>query len=100
MTDDSIDEGKLRDLMKEVTALPRSIEPPADAWAKIRAEIEASGTPDRGSEIESHPKRSARIFAHAFAGGSMLVGRAATSFMRSRSFPSSIVSFVICPMPV
>lgn len=61
MTDDSIDEGKLRDLMKEVTALPRSIEPPADAWAKIRAEIEGSGTPDRGSEIESHSKRSARI---------------------------------------
>jgi hypothetical protein len=61
MTDDTIDEGKLRDLMKEVTALPRSVEPPADAWAKIRAEIEASGTPDRSSEIGSQSRRSARI---------------------------------------
>jgi len=42
----------------------------------------------------------ARIFAHESAGGSMLVGRAATSFIRSRSFPSSIVSSVICPMPL
>lgn len=61
MTDDSIDEGKLRDLMKEVTALPRSIEPPADAWAQIRAEIEASGTPDGSSEIGSQSKPLARI---------------------------------------
>jgi hypothetical protein len=61
MTDDLIDEGKLRDLMKDVTALPRSIEPPADAWAKIRAEIEASGIPDGSSEIGSQSKQSARI---------------------------------------
>lgn len=39
MKDDTIDEAKLRDLMNEVSALPTSIEPPADAWAKIRAEI-------------------------------------------------------------
>jgi hypothetical protein len=39
MTDDTIDEAKLRDLMNEVSSLPTSIEPPADAWAKIRAEI-------------------------------------------------------------
>ena len=45
MTDDTIDEGKLRDLMNEVSALPASIEPPADAWSKIRAQIEASGRP-------------------------------------------------------
>jgi len=42
MTDDTIDEGKLRDLMKEVAALPRTIEPPADSWAKIRAGIEST----------------------------------------------------------
>ena len=39
MKDDTIDEAKLRDLMNEVSALPTSIEPPADAWSKIRAEI-------------------------------------------------------------
>jgi hypothetical protein len=63
MTDDTIDEAKLRELMNEVAALPTSIEPPADAWAKIRAEIEASGNPDRSGEenSESRSKQSARI---------------------------------------
>lgn len=63
MTDDTIDEGKLRDLMNEVAALPTSIEPPADAWSKIRAQIEASGNPDRADadDIALHSKRPARI---------------------------------------
>lgn len=62
MTDDTIDEAKLRDLMKEVEALPRSIDPPADAWAKIRAEIEATGGTGGGDEvIELQPKRAARV---------------------------------------
>jgi len=62
MTDDTIDEAKLRDLMKDVAALPRSIEPPPDAWGKIRAEIDASGGAGRGegmSELEA--KRQTRI---------------------------------------
>ena len=63
MTDDTIDEGKLRDLMNEVAALPTSIEPPADSWANIRAQIEASGNPDRADrdDIASHSKRPERI---------------------------------------
>ena len=62
MTDDTIDEAKLRELMKEVATLPRSIDPPADAWAKIRAEIESTGGSDSGDEvIELQPKRPARI---------------------------------------
>jgi hypothetical protein len=60
MTDDTIDEGKLRDLMNEVAALPTSIEPPADSWTKIRAEIEASKS-DGSNDIESQSKRPARI---------------------------------------
>lgn len=60
MTDDTIDEGKLRDLMNEVAALPASIEPPAGSWVKIRAEIEASVKPLR-SNIGSQSKRPARI---------------------------------------
>jgi len=39
MKDDTIDEAKLRDLMNEVSALPTSIEPPANAWANIREQI-------------------------------------------------------------
>ena len=46
MTDDTIDEAKLRDLMNEVSALPTSIDPPADAWAKIRADIEKADRSD------------------------------------------------------
>ena len=63
MTDDTIDEAKLRDLMNEVATLPKSIEPPAGAWAKIRAEIEASGNPDRSDiqEIASQSKPSVRV---------------------------------------
>lgn len=66
MTDDTIDEAKLRDLMKEAEALPRSIDPPADAWVKIRARIESAGGTGpgtgRGDEvIELQPKRLARI---------------------------------------
>ena len=62
MTDDTIDEAKLRELMKEVEALPRSIDPPADAWAKIRAEIEATGDTGHGDEvIELQPKRAGRV---------------------------------------
>ena len=49
--------------MKEVAALPKSIDPPADAWAKIRAEIESigGGTGPADEVIELQPKRSARI---------------------------------------
>ena len=62
MTDDTIDEAKLRELMQEVEALPRSIDPPAHAWGKIRAEIEATGGSARDDEVIGlQPKRSARI---------------------------------------
>ncbi|MDP9176404.1 MAG: hypothetical protein M3O61_01865 [Gemmatimonadota bacterium] len=62
MTDDTIDEAKLRDLMKDVEALPRSIEPPAEAWAKIRAEIDATGGTGRDEEVSGlESKRPARI---------------------------------------
>lgn len=49
MTDDTIDEKKLNALLNEVAELPRSIEPPAGSWAKIKGEIEA------------RPARAARI---------------------------------------
>ena len=41
MTDDSIDEARLRELSEQVAALPRSIDPPSGAWAGIRSAIEA-----------------------------------------------------------
>jgi hypothetical protein len=61
MTDDTIDEGKLRELMKEVAALPRSIEPPAESWARIRAEIDASGKPGQEGDIELQFRRQSRL---------------------------------------
>jgi hypothetical protein len=47
MTDDTIDEKKLNELKNEVAELPRSIEPPAGSWAKIRNEIERPAKPAR-----------------------------------------------------
>jgi len=40
MTEDNIDEESLRDLLARTSALPRTIEPPADAWTAIRASID------------------------------------------------------------
>lgn len=41
MTEDSIDKDKLRDLLQRTAQLPRDIEPPAEAWAAIRGEVES-----------------------------------------------------------
>ena len=41
MTDDNIDQDKLRDLLARTAQLPREVEPPAEAWAAIRLGIEA-----------------------------------------------------------
>ena len=41
MTDDTLDQDKLRDLLERTAQLPREIEPPAEAWGAIRAAIEA-----------------------------------------------------------
>ena len=61
MTDETIDEGKLRDLINDVAALPKSVEPPADSWAKIRAGIEAGDMAGGSNDIELQSKRSARV---------------------------------------
>ena len=45
MTDDTIDEERLQDLLARTAQLPREIEPPADAWTSIRAAIEAPARP-------------------------------------------------------
>ena len=44
MTDDTIDQEKLRELLARTAKLPREIEPPAEAWSTIRSAI---GTPAR-----------------------------------------------------
>ncbi len=45
MIDDDVDEQRLRKLRDDARTLPRSIEPPPDAWLGIRARIEAEGKP-------------------------------------------------------
>ena len=40
MTEDTIDEESLRDLQARTAKLPREIEPPADAWLAIKAEMD------------------------------------------------------------
>lgn len=41
MTDDTLDQDQLRELAVRTAQLPREIDPPADAWASIKASIEA-----------------------------------------------------------
>ena len=41
MTDDTLDQDQLRELAARTAQLPREIEPPADAWAGIKAAIES-----------------------------------------------------------
>ncbi|HVF39433.1 MAG TPA: hypothetical protein VM939_05985 [Gemmatimonadaceae bacterium] len=40
MTDDILDETKLRDLLARAAQLPKNIDPPAHAWAQIRSAID------------------------------------------------------------
>jgi hypothetical protein len=41
MTDDTLDENELRDLLARTARLPREIDPPDEAWKTIKAEIES-----------------------------------------------------------
>ena len=57
MTDDTIDEARLRELSEQIAALPRSIDPPSGAWAGIRSAIEAdrNSPSDRPMAAASYP---------------------------------------------
>jgi len=43
MTDDILDEDRIRDLEARIAQLPREIEPPAGAWTAIKSEIARKG---------------------------------------------------------
>ena len=70
MNDDMIDEARLRKLRDEVAALPRSIEPPAAAWAQIRSAIEAERAPHiGGASVQDQPlshSAAKRLAAHVW----------------------------------
>ncbi len=53
MNDDTIDEAQLRRLRDAVSALPKSIEPPANAWGNIRSAIESDRDSNLGAPIEA-----------------------------------------------
>lgn len=54
MTDDILDETRLRELQARTRELPREIMPPADAWVAIRARIaESDGEPESGETAEN-----------------------------------------------
>jgi hypothetical protein len=89
MTNDTIDEGKLRDLMNEVAALPTSIEPPANAWAKIRAEIEASGNPRSGLSDETDSD-SIKVIHIGFWQRPMFLAAAALLLIAGSSLVTSV----------
>jgi hypothetical protein len=86
MSEEELDEGMLRALAKQTAALPREIEPPADAYERIRAEIEAG----RAIAIDSG-RRTTRWWQRpqilAAAGLVLVAGSslATAAFLRART---------------
>lgn len=90
MTDEIMDEEALRDLLARAKTLPRSIEPPADAWGEIRAAIERPVRAERSTVVTSFWQRPAFLAAAALlliAGSSAVtavaIGRRAESEQRA-----------------
>ena len=83
MTDDYIDDEKIRMLSERVAQLPREIDPPANAWAGIRATIEQG---DRQSARNAGVKFWQKPLFLAAAGLVLVAGTslATASYFRSR----------------
>jgi hypothetical protein len=62
MNDDTIDEARLRKLQDEVAKLPASIDPPANAWMRIRAAIESEK--NASSTSASYARARAAFWQH------------------------------------
>lgn len=84
--DDSIDEAQLRELSEQVTALPRSIHPPADAWADIRSAIEAdrNALSDRTPPTAPHLAFWQRPIFLAVAAVALVAGSSAVTAIAMR----------------
>ncbi|MEO8192615.1 MAG: hypothetical protein ABI681_02110 [Gemmatimonadales bacterium] len=77
MTDDTIDEESLRELHARTARLPREIAPPADAWARIKAEIERPDVQRSGAGRQ--PNATRLWYRPAFLVAAGLVLAAASS---------------------
>jgi hypothetical protein len=84
--DDSIDEARLRELSEQVAALPRSMDPPSDAWAGIRSAIEAdrNAPSDRPMAAAPHPAFWQRPIFLAAAAVTLVAGSSAVTAIAMR----------------
>jgi len=85
--DDSIDEARLRELSEQVAALPRSIDPPSDAWAGIRSAIETdrNAPSDRKPRATPHPAFWQRPIFLAAAAVALVAGSSAVTAIAMRN---------------
>jgi hypothetical protein len=96
MTEDDLNEDMLRALAKQTAALPRELEPPADAWERIRETIES----DRVVPIGT-PRKSRWWQRPAFlvAAGLMLVAGSSvvTAIAMNRNMSSRLAATIPAP---
>ena len=91
MNDDSVNDDMLRELQKRTAQLPREIDPPGDAWARIAAHI---GDDERETANDVAKTRSPAFWQRplflAAAGVTLVVGSSlVTSIVFSRVTPVS-----------
>ena len=77
MSEEELDQDMLRALAKQTAALPREIEPPADAWNRIRDEIDSNrvaaiGDSHRASKWWQRPQFLAAAGLILVAGSSLV----------------------------
>lgn len=98
MTDDMLDEARLRELRELTDRLPREIDPPAEAWDAIRAQIardESRFSRPRGGRIAVW-QRPAFLLAASLL---LVVGSSATTYiaLRGRTEPVVAAGPVVAP---
>lgn len=92
MTDDMMDEERARELRELTDRLPREIEPPAEAWGAIHAQIErdeAGLQGPRGSRRIHVWQRSAFLIAASLL---LVVGSSAVTYLAVRERGSPVVA--------
>ena len=94
MTDDMLDEERLRELRELTDRLPREIEPPAEAWSAIRSQIERDETGlwgPRGSRRVHVWQRPAFLIAASLA---LVASSSALTYvaLRGRAAPPVVAS--------
>lgn len=94
MTDDTLDETRVRELGALIDRLPREIDPPSEAWDAIRAQMardESGFSPSRGARETAAWQRPPVLIAASLV---LVVGSSALTFvaLRERSVAPATVA--------